>query len=95
MKRDLSTPLVSPGRPLADIQGAALWKLQALRNPWRFTTKLLISQEKRTRTTKEEEIGAEAEGVKGRGGLSISRSPHKYCNCACLERRCCELLRCD
>lgn len=84
MKRDLSTPLVSPGRPLADIQGAALWKLQALPNPWRFTTKLLISQEKRT--TKEEEIGAEAEGVKGRGGLSISRSPHKYCN-LCMSRK--------
>lgn len=67
MKRDLSTPLVSLGRPLADIQGVALWKLQALPNPWRFTTKVLISQEKRTRTTKEEEIEAEARGRRGGG----------------------------
>lgn len=31
----------------------------------------------------------------GRNSLSVSRSPHKYCNCAVTERRRCEPQRCD
>lgn len=77
MKRDLSMYLFWTlsclwDCPLVAIHAAALWKLQTPPNPQRFTAKvLIISREKRTRTTKEEEIGAATGKVVVVGGGKI------------------------